>query len=232
MTVESGAGVAFGLSGPKIGLRAIAVRLTIATGVALLLPTPPANAERFVGTDRDDGIVGTAQTDRILARGGDDDVFAGSGADVVRGGPGDDMIRLGSWKIASWERMESASGGPGFDIIWGTGARDRINGGSGGDVLFGLKGADVLTDGDGADDLGASAGRDLIRLKGGGRDRAEGGPAHDVFIVTPDGLPDRINCGSGRDTVVFRFRREAIDQTTNCEKHRVGRTHRVLFPTS
>jgi Ca2+-binding RTX toxin-like protein len=231
--MESGAGVALGLSGPKTVLRIlIAISLTIATGVALLLPAPPANAARFVGTDRDDGIVGTAQTDRILARGGDDDVYAGSGPDVVRGGPGDDMIRLGRWKVASWARMESATGGLGFDIIWGTGARDRINGGSGGDVLFGLKGADVLTDGDGADDLGASAGRDLIRLKGGGRDRAEGGPAHDVFIVTPDGLPDRINCGSGTDTVVFRFRREAIDQTTNCEIHRVGPTNRALFPTS
>jgi Ca2+-binding RTX toxin-like protein len=232
MTVESAAaGTALGLSRPRNVRRVLlVVTLTIATGVALLLPTPTANAERFVGTDREDDIFGTAQADRILARGGDDNVFAGSEADVVRGGSGDDMIRLGSRENASWERMESANGGPGFDVIFGTGARDRINGGGGSDLILGFSGADELTDGDGPDDVDGLAGRDLVRLKGGGRDRARGGPDRDVFIVFRDGSPDRINCGSGRDTVEFRFRREAIDQTTDCEIQRVGVTHRKLVP--
>jgi Ca2+-binding RTX toxin-like protein len=231
MAVESGPGVAVGLSGPKTVRRVLlVVSLTIATGVALLLPTPTANAERFVGTDRRDDIFGTAQADRILARGGDDNVFAGAGADIVRGGSGNDSIRLGSPDAAVWERMESANGGSGSDTIFGTGARDRMNGGGASDLVLGGSAADQLIDGAGPDDLGGGAGRDLIRLKGGGRDRAQGGPQGDFFIVFPDGSPDRIQCGSGRDTVEFRFRREAIDQTTDCETQRVGATQRKLVP--
>jgi Ca2+-binding RTX toxin-like protein len=203
----------------------LVVSLTIAAGVALLLPTPTASAERFVGTDREDDIFGTAQADRILAQGGDDNVFAGAGADIVRGGWGGDVIRMGSPKAAVWKRMESAKGGPGTDVLLGTGARDRLNGGGASDLLVGRSGADVLTDGDGPDDLDGDAGRDLIRLNGGGKDRASGGPDRDVFIVFRDGRPDKISCGSGRDTVEFRFRREAIDQTTDCEIERVGSTH-------
>ena len=233
MTVESGAGVAFGLSGPKTLRGALLVlSLTIATGVALLLPTPTANAERFVGTDREDAIFGTARPDRILARGGDDNVFAGAGADIVRGGSGGDTVRMGSPKPAVWKRMEFANGGPGTDVLLGTGARDRLNGGGASDLLVGRSGADVLTDGDGPDDLDGDLGRDLIRLTGGGRDHATGGPDRDVFIVFRDGSPDKISCGSGRDTVEFRFRREAIDQTTDCEIERVGGTNRKLAQRS
>ena len=229
MTVESVCGIAVGLSGPRNRGALLVVSLTIVAGVALLLPTPTANAERFVGTDREDAIFGTARPDRILARGGDDNVFAGAGADIVRGGSGGDTVRMGSPKPAVWKRMEFANGGPGTDVLLGTGARDRLNGGGASDLLVGRSGADVLTDGDGPDDLDGDLGRDLIRLKGGGRDRAEGGPQGDVFIVFPDGSEDRIKCGPGRDAVAFRFRREVIDQTTDCEKQVVGPTRRQIL---
>ena len=230
MRVGSVRGLAPGSSRPRPGIRLImAVTLTMATGVGLLLPAPTANAERFVGTDGEDDIFGTAQVDLIFARGGNDNVFAGAGADIVRGGRGNDLIRLGSPEVASGDRMESANGGPGFDILFGTGARDRMNGQGAGDLLLARSGADELTDGDGRDDLAGGAGRDLIRLKGGGRDRAEGGPQGDFFIVFPDGSEDRIKCGPGRDTVAFRFRREVIDQTTDCEKQVVGPTRRQIL---
>jgi Ca2+-binding RTX toxin-like protein len=233
MTVEPVVGPAIGLSWSTAVLRAlIALTLTIATGAAFMLPTPRANAERIVGTDREDDIIGTAQTDRILARGGDDQVFAGTEADFVSGGPGDDIIHLGRPETAFWERVESASGGPGFDVLFGTGARDRLNGGPGDDLLFGAGRADMLTDGDGLDDLNGTAGRDLIRLTGGGADVARGGPDGDIFIVVPDGSRDRMNCGRGRDTVEFRVRREKIDETTGCEIQRVGLTDREFFPRS
>ena len=63
----------------------LACEVKVATSVAVLLPTPAANAEWIGGTDGDDHIVGTPQGDRIAAKAGDDDVSARGGADTVSG---------------------------------------------------------------------------------------------------------------------------------------------------
>ena len=89
MTVESVGATALGVLRPgAIRKVLLAGSLTVATGVALVLPTPAAHTPVIEGTERDDHMVGTAQFDRIWGLGGDDVVWARGSNDDVFGGPG------------------------------------------------------------------------------------------------------------------------------------------------
>ena len=233
MTVESVGGPAVGLSRPRTILRVlIAISLTIATGAALLLPTPAADAERFSGTAGDDRIIGTELRDRISARGGDDVVSAlggkdfvhggpgrdiidlGGGADLGSGGPGNDVIRLGPNPV----NQDVASGGDGSDRIFGgPGVHDHLRGGQGPDELHGRVGPDMLEGGSGLDKLHGERGDDFFVMNRGA-DTASGGRGNDEFDVIPDGHPDQIFCGPGTDTVIWEIRRETLDRVTGCER--------------
>jgi Ca2+-binding RTX toxin-like protein len=159
MKVESVSGIALGLSRPGAIRRVVfAVSLAIAACVALLLPTPAANAERIVGTDGDDHIVGTSQADDIRALLGDDEVSALRGRDSVHGGPHDDRI------------------------LGGAGS-DSMIGGRGSDELHGERGDDFFHMDRGADTALGGPGRDLFQVEADGRpDRVVCGPGIDEVI--------------------------------------------------
>ena len=64
-------------------------------------------------------------------------------------------------------------------------------GGAGPDVLAGTGGRDILWGGDGNDTLSGGGGRDLI-ADGGGADLLSGGAGADIFVLSGDGVSDRI----------------------------------------
>jgi len=89
------------------------------------------------------------------------------------------------------------------------------------DLLAGDQGNDSLIGGDGNDDLRGEAGNDALSggagndiLQGGeGTDSADGGEGDDTINV-PDGLPEKVTCGGGRDTV----RADTVDEVAaDCE---------------
>ncbi|HET8960712.1 hypothetical protein [Nocardioides sp.] len=181
-----------------------AVNLAIATGLALLLPTPAASAGTIEGTAGDDHLVGTPFSDLIDAHGGDDDLFARGGSDEAFGGGGDDVIRLGRG------RFDSADGGRGHDIIIGGRGRDSINDGVTTEVEPG-QGPDEFYGGLGADRFAAATGADKVF----------GGPGIDRVSVWPDGRSDQIWCGPGIDSVTWIRRRGVHDRAIGCERQSV-----------
>ena len=72
-------------------------------------------------------------------------------------------------------------GGAGADRLTGGPAADQLSGDDGDDVLAGGGGADIMLAGLGADELSGDAGDDDLRVR--------------------DGIPDRVRCGDGSDTV-------------------------------
>ena len=223
MTVDSVGGTALGLLRQRAILRVLlAVVMTIATGVALLLPTPAANARVIEGTARDDRIVGTAEFDRIRALDGDDVVAARDGSDEVYGGPGDDTIRGGPGRD-QW--LEEKSGND--TIFRGTNADWHLSDGWGDDEIRGRGQHDQISLGPGADSAYGGRGRDHIALnltRRNGSDSVHGGHGNDYFEVESDGGYDLIACGPGsRDIVSYNalYGRDELDQLTNCEIVRI-----------
>lgn len=97
-----------------------------------------------------------------------------SSIEEVTGGSGDDRLEgRGS--------PNSLHGGPGDDRLEGHGATDTLYGGPGRDVLLGQYGDDYLDGGSGDDVFYGGNRKDEIDLSGGGA--------------------DRVDCGSGTDTV-------------------------------
>jgi hypothetical protein len=219
MTMDSAGAIALGPARPAaIRKVLLAGSLTVATGVALLLPAPAANARAIEGTERDDHIVGTAQFDTIRALGGDDVVLARGGFDDVFGGTGNDTIRGGP------TRDHWLGGGPGNDTVFGGDGNDAtVDDGPGDDELHGGPGHDQIQTRGGDDSAYGGRGPDLITLNQmfpvriSGSDSVHGGRGKDFFQVEPDGFPDVIDCGPGEDTVGFNLRREALDQLIDCE---------------
>jgi len=162
----------------------------------------------------------------ITATAGADRIFAGDGDDLVNALAGDDCVDLGAG-------ADRGSGDAGDDLLLGDAGNDRLSGGNGDDRMTGDAGSDSLSGGRGDDVLqggpgadGLSGGRGDDRLGGGsGNDRIAGGPGRDVItgsagndrILARDGNRDRIDCGSGRDSV----RADASDSVArNCERVR------------
>lgn len=119
-------------------------------------------------------------------------------------------LLLGCASVAVARNMKG-NGGP--DRLTGTPAIDVISGGGGDDVINGAGGNDILL-GNGGNDT----------IKGGpGRDKISGGNGRDVIDVRdrsakfPDGEPDRVVCGSGRD-VVYRDANDVLAR--DCEVRR------------
>jgi hypothetical protein len=103
---------------------------------------------------------------------------------TIAGGKGDDTI----------------TGGKGSDTLDGGNGSDRLEGANGADTLTGGKGDDSLEGGKGSDVLNGEAGNDSI-TGGAGTDSVEAGDGDDSIDVR-DGKADRVNCGSGSDSVV------------------------------
>jgi uncharacterized repeat protein (TIGR01451 family) len=133
-----------------------------------------------------------------------------------------------------------AAGGPGRNVLKGTGAGDLIDGLAGNDIIAGLSGSDCLnggdgndriTGGDGNDRISGGSGNDILagnsgndtidggpgndRIDGGsGADHLNGGPGNDS-INAIDGKRDTVDCGPGRGDTA---RVDAVDRVKNCER--------------
>ena len=202
-----------------------------APGAPAPAPAPAAAAEglrAFAGCPASvtNTISPAAAIHAITATAGADRIFAGDGDDLVNALAGDDCVDLGAG-------ADRGSGDAGDDLLLGDAGNDRLAGGNGddrmtgdagNDSLSGGRGDDVLQGGPGADGLSGGRGDDRL-AGGGGNDRLTGGPGRDLItgsagadrILARDGNRDRIDCGSGRDSVSA----DAIDSVArNCERVR------------
>ncbi|GGL77656.1 ExeM/NucH family extracellular endonuclease [Wenxinia marina] len=93
------------------------------------------------------------------------------------------------------------AGTGGRDRLYGTGDRDRIEGRGGNDIILGLGGADRIGGGRGNDDIFGGSGNDVI-ADGIGNDLVFGGFGDDT-IVASGGRNDKVSGGFGDDTFVF-----------------------------
>ncbi len=150
------------------------------------------------GTGRD-RVSGSAGNDSMRGNSGNDRLDGGRGNDRVTGDSGNDTL-LGSFGN---DRLHGVSG---RDLISGSRGRDRINGGSSNDRISG---------GSSGDRIAGDAGHDRINGNSGG-DNISGNSGNDR-ITSRDSLRDRVDCGSGRDTVIA----DARDRVArNCERVR------------
>ena len=180
-----------------------------------------AGADRVTGGAEKDELTGGTGADELRA-GADDDVLhpgpdrdpdlvdGGSGRDHVSyEGTGEplaiDMARLQAAPGDVLRSVESIRGGLAADTIRGSAGPDSLGGGGGNDRLDGRAGRDLLHDGSGRDRLAGGPGDDS--LSGWhGDDVLEGGPGDDVldpWTFEPEDRRERIDCGSGLDTVVL-----------------------------
>ena len=136
------------------------------------------------------GLVAWGGSAAAAASGSCDGVEAAvRGGKVVRGGPGDDVL-IGSGAAQRFLGRGGADricGGGGNDILLGQGGDDRLHGGGRGDRLFGGAGADRLW-GDILDDF---------LFGGGGADALIGG--HGVDKMFGGGDADLLRGGTNRD---------------------------------
>jgi len=153
-----------------------------------------------------------------------DDGASGEGDDVqadverVLGGDAGDSL-VGS---SAGNELE---GRWGDDNLYGAGGGDRLEGGLGDDHLSGATGEDVLYDVTGTDRLNGGAGDDTIDSRFeittpvSGADLADdlNGGSGDDTILAQDGSRDRIDCGSGTDTVVA----DPIDSFRDCDPQEI-----------
>lgn len=147
-------------------------------------------------------LEGGAGADEINADTGPTKANGGSGSDTIyrRCGPGAATLTGGSGNDAiaacrpdtgdqAGGPVKIISGGPGVDILDGSGGKDRISGGAGQDTISGFAGADRLD---------AGAGPDLL-LGGEGDDRLLGRAGNDGLI---DFEGDNVMIGAGgRDSL-------------------------------
>ncbi|QBX55774.1 hypothetical protein EXE58_10105 [Nocardioides seonyuensis] len=96
---------------------------------------------------------------------------------------------------------------------------------SGSAHVRGLAGPDTLTGGPGADTLLAGTGNDTV-TGGAGGDDLRGGDGDDT-VNARDGVADRVDCGTGTDTVVA----DVVDTLTGCENVDVPAVPPLPLPT-
>lgn len=203
-----------------------------------------ARSERINGTPRADRILSAGGSDVVDALAGNDCLDLGTGADRGQGGPGHDSMLGGRGNdrasgSAGNDRMRGGAGndrldaGRGNDRAFGDTGNDLIQGSFGNDVLHGVGGKDRVNGSRGRDRINGGADNDRIaggsspdrisgdrgsdRLNGNsGSDRVAGNSGNDR-IGARDGKRDRINCGTGRDTVIA----DRVDRVArNCERVR------------
>jgi hypothetical protein len=137
-------------------------------------------------------LLGTDKPDKLGCKEGEDEVRGLGAADQIFGGVGKDVIY----------------GGPGDDsLLVGDDGDDVIYGGDGDDgELIDGKGDDVIYGGDGDDGMEEGKGADVIY----------GGHGNDSILAFPDGQPDKLLCGKGKDEYHVE---EKIDYVSgSCEK--------------
>lgn len=132
---------------------------SVAAVLALLVPVSPARAATEACFGKEPTIVGTD---------GNDELRGTYGPDVIQGLGGTDDI----------------TGLSGADLICGDEGNDFLQGGTGRDKVSGGKGEDVLSPGDGADLLRGGEGGDRLMPSWGSDQTIDGGPGHDLVVLT------------------------------------------------
>jgi hypothetical protein len=133
-----------------------------------------------------------------------DDIYGSHGADTIRGHGGNDFV-------LARPGMDVVYGGSGEDRLYGGEQDDRIYAGEGDDYARGKEGDDEMYGGPGAEEFYGGTGSDTVRT---GVVRGPDGAAR------PDGRPDYVNCGPGRDRVHYE---KGVDRVENCEVRRALR---------
>jgi len=166
------------------------------------------------GDDRGQGGLGN---DLIVAGQGNDRVSGSSGNDNLRGNPGNDRLDggRGNDSVFGDAGNDTLLGGFGNDRLHGVSGRDVISGSRGRDRINGGSGNDRISGGSGGDKIAGDAGNDSINGNSGA-DRISGNSGNDR-ITSADNSRDRVNCGSGRDSVVAD-RKDIVAR--NCERVR------------
>ena len=164
------------------------------------------------GGDGNDTLDGQAGNDVLLGSLRRDLLIGGANADTLQGGDDTDTVSYED-KVGALPVEISANGLPGDDGE--TGEADTIAA----DVenVIGSIGADTITGNAAANDIDALDNGDVIN-PGGGPDFVDAGPGNDR-VEALDGVPDRIECGSGNDLAVV----DAFDSVTNCETVQASR---------
>ena len=201
-----------------------------------------AAANTINGTTGADRIFAATGNDVVDALAGNDCVDLGAGDDRGQGGLGNDLMVSGAGKdvVSGSAGNDNMRGNDGNDRLEGGRGNDRATGDAGNDTLLGSFGNDVLLGSGGKDKIAGSRGRDAInggssndkisggssadKIKGGsGKDRINGNSGADRIagnsgadrITSRDSSRDRVNCGSGRDTVIAD-RKDKVSR--NCER--------------
>lgn len=195
------------------------------------------NSPDVLGTETADTLQGTINGERIFALGGNDVVNGNAGSDWLDGGLGRDELNgasgndLLTGETCNSDRCDAPQsdtlrGGSGNDELQSNQCRedecpdghadDRLYGDDGNDLLYlnaspTASGRTLANGGAGDDVIYGSAGGDTI-VGGSGRDAIVAGRGSDR-INARDGERDRVNCGSGRDTVSA----DAKDTLVGCE---------------
>jgi Ca2+-binding RTX toxin-like protein len=110
----------------------------------------------------------------------------------------------------------------GADVLYGRGGADEIYGDAGADRSFGGPGGDkiVTKAGDVANVLSGQGGADHLFPRG--KDRVYGGAGADVVRFTDAAAGALVDCGDGRDTLVFNRRHPGVT-IRHCEVVRIAR---------
>jgi hypothetical protein len=182
----------------------------LTAGVHATLLNGGAGVDTLTGGPADDVLVdaGRGEADTYVGGGGKDTISYAQRRTAVN-------IALGAGRNEDGlTSLESVTGGRAGDTLIGNGAANVLAGAAGNDRLRGGSGRDTLEGDDGRDRV--SGGRGVDQLVGGkGRDRLDGGSGGDALWlgstesddelegsgIGPDGSPDSIRCGPGRDTV-------------------------------
>lgn len=166
-------------------------------------------------------ITDTADPDDVInGLGGDDTIrgeidFSGTppgGEDKLCGGPGDDPF------IDGGDKSDKIDGGQGDDVLDGDNFPSPFS-----DVLKGRDGDDTFTGGQGNDKIKGGAGNDMIDVGTStvseGADTINAGPGDDTINAMEEpAKKDKVNCGSGEDTVISDGSDKIADNCENVEE--------------
>jgi Ca2+-binding RTX toxin-like protein len=168
----------------------------VSGGCAAYLYGGPGN-DVLVGDSFGQWLYGGGGNDRLLGGGGQDTLYGDGaphyrGSDFIDGGGGNDTV---AWD----ERTDGIRADLRRGVAIGHGDRDilrRI------ESVAGTEGDDVLVGDGGPNRLLGSRGRDRL-IGRGGNDVLDGGLQSVTYTDIADDLPDRFDCGPGRDRVRY-----------------------------
>ena len=184
------------------------------------------------GGDGNDVMIGGADADMLTGDAGNDTISDGGESDVVDGGTGNDrllasadgadrqlqrrrrhrhaglLLRRACRRSPNLATGQACGEDIGHDTISeietviGSGSNDTLTAGTAAASLDGGAGDDVVTGGAGNDALAGNAGNDTI-ADGRGSDSSSPAPRNDVVLASADAADDRLDGGSGTDTIDY-----------------------------